>query len=145
MPIVYNCGGYESLEMLRFLEGTVDIYMPDAKYWDEEEARRYSAAPDYPDIMREALREMRRQVGNLDVVGGVARRGLLIRHLVMPGGVSGSRAILDFIAGEISPARGSTSWTSTAPPTAPTSSRQSRASPRRRSSARPASTRRGLA
>lgn len=103
VPIVYNCGGYESLETLRLLEGTVDIYMPDAKYWDGEQACLYSSAPDYPEVMRAALREMHRQVGDLEVVGGVARRGLLIRHLVMPSGVAGSREVLDFIATEISP------------------------------------------
>jgi len=103
VPIVYNCGGYERVETLRLLEGTVDIYMPDAKYWDGGSARRYSNAPDYPDVMRAALREMQRQVGDLQVVGGVARRGLLIRHLVMPNRVAGSRHVLDFIAGEISP------------------------------------------
>jgi putative pyruvate formate lyase activating enzyme len=103
VPIVYNCGGYESVETLRLLEGTVDIYMPDAKYWDEACARRYSNAPDYPAIMREALKEMHRQVGELEIVGGVARRGLLVRHLVMPGGVAGSKDVLKFIADEISP------------------------------------------
>jgi len=103
VPVVYNCGGYERVETLRLLEGTVDIYMPDAKYWDPEQARRYSNAPDYPDVMRAALKEMHRQVGDLEVVGGVARRGLLIRHLVMPGNVAGSMEVLDFIAREVSP------------------------------------------
>ena len=104
VPIVYNCGGYERLQTLRLLEGTVDIYMPDAKYWDSERAERYSGAPDYPDVMRAALKEMHRQVGDLDIVGGVARRGLLIRHLVMPDEAAGSRCVLEFIAREISPA-----------------------------------------
>jgi len=103
VPIVYNCGGYERVETLRLLEGTVDIYMPDAKWWDPEQARRYCAAPDYPDVMRAALKEMHRQVGDLRIEGGVAVRGLLIRHLVMPGGVAGSKQVLEFIAGEISP------------------------------------------
>jgi len=103
LPIVYNCGGYERLETLRLLEGTVDIYMPDAKYWEPAQAARYSNAPDYPEVMRAALKEMHRQVGDLQIANGVARRGLLIRHLVMPAGVAGSRQVLDFIAKEISP------------------------------------------
>jgi len=103
IPIVYNCGGYESLQTVRLLEGTVDIYMPDAKYWDSESARRYSGAPDYPEVMRVALKEMHRQVGDLQIVGGVARRGLLIRHLEMPNRVAGSRQVLEFIARELSP------------------------------------------
>jgi len=103
VPIVYNCGGYESVETLRLLEGTVDIYMPDAKYWDEASAERYSSAPDYPSVMRKALKEMHRQVGDLEMAGGVARRGLLIRHLVMPNNVAGSKDVLRFIAEEVSP------------------------------------------
>lgn len=103
LPLVWNCGGYESVEALRWLEGVVDIYMPDVKYADEEPARRYSAAPDYFDRAREALREMHRQVGDLQVVGGIARRGLLIRHLVLPGGVAGSERVFRFIARELSP------------------------------------------
>lgn len=103
VPIVYNCGGYESVDTLRLLEGTVDIYMPDAKYWDPAQAGRYSDAQDYPEVLRAALGEMQRQVGDLLIVGGVARRGLLVRHLVMPGNVAGSRQMLDFIAQEVSP------------------------------------------
>ena len=103
VPIVYNCGGYERVETLRMLEGTVDIYMPDAKYWDTAESERYSRAPDYPEVMRAALKEMHRQVGDLEIVHGVARRGLLIRHLVLPNGAAGSKKVLDFIADEISP------------------------------------------
>jgi putative pyruvate formate lyase activating enzyme len=102
-PIVYNCGGYESLDMLHAIEGLVEIYMPDAKYWDPETARRLSQAPDYPEVMRRAIREMHRQVGDLEVVGGVARRGLLVRHLVMPGQTDQARGILDFLARDISP------------------------------------------
>ncbi len=103
VPTVYNCGGYESVEMLRLLEGTVDIYMPDAKFWDPDSARRYLNAPDYPERMREALQEMQRQVGDLSIQDGVARSGLLIRHLVMPGCVEQSRHILRFIAEQVSP------------------------------------------
>jgi putative pyruvate formate lyase activating enzyme len=102
VPIVYNCGGYESLETLRVLEGTVDIYMPDAKFWFADSAERYCRAPDYPDRMREALVEMQRQVGDLQMEGGVATRGLLIRHLVMPEGEEETREILRFIAREVS-------------------------------------------
>jgi len=103
VPVVYNSGGYERVETLRLLEGLIEIYMPDAKYLSPEMARRYSDAPDYPDAMKAALREMHRQVGDLEIERGLARRGLLIRHLVMPGGVEDSIAVLDFIAREISP------------------------------------------
>ena len=103
LPIVYNCGGYESLEMLRLLEGTVDIYMPDAKFWDPESSEKYLHADDYPDRMREALLEMQRQVGDLKIENGVARSGLLVRHLVMPDCTDESRSLLDFIAERVSP------------------------------------------
>ena len=103
LPIVYNCGGYESLETLEALEGFIDIYMPDAKYADGAVAAQLSAAPDYPDVMFAALREMHRQVGDLAIEGGVATRGLLVRHLVLPEDMAGSKAILDFLATELSP------------------------------------------
>jgi len=103
VPTVFNCGGYERRKTLRMIEGRVDIYMPDAKYFRPETAERYSAAPDYPEVMRAALKEMHRQVGDLRMDDGIAVRGLLVRHLVMPGGVEESKAILDFIAEEISP------------------------------------------
>ncbi len=103
LPIVYNCGGYERLEALRLLEGTVDIFMPDAKFWSAGTADRYTDAPDYPERMREALREMQRQVGDLQVEDGIAQRGLLVRHLVMPGLLEESKRILRFIAEEVSP------------------------------------------
>ena len=102
-PIVYNCGGYEALDTLRALEGFVDIYMPDAKYADPEVARELSDAPDYPEVMLAALREMHRQVGDLVAEGGIAARGLLVRHLVLPNGLAGSKTILDFLARELSP------------------------------------------
>jgi len=104
VPIVYNCGGYERVETLRLLEGTVDIYLPDAKFCSSEAAERYTGAPDYPDRMRESLKEMQRQVGDLQVENGIARRGLLVRHLVMPGQTEQSKQILRFIAQEVSPA-----------------------------------------
>jgi putative pyruvate formate lyase activating enzyme len=103
VPIVYNCGGYELVETVHLLEGTVDIYMPDAKFWDPELAFRYTAARDYADRMREALKEMHRQVGVLEIVDGIARKGLLVRHLVMPNAVEDSKRVLDFIAREVSP------------------------------------------
>jgi len=102
LPIVWNCGGYESLPVLRALEGIVDIYMPDIKFLSASAAGRYMAAPNYPAVVRKALREMHRQVGPLAMDNrGVARRGLLIRHLVMPGHLEDTQAILCFIAREL--------------------------------------------
>ncbi len=104
LPIVYNCGGYESIETLRILEGVIDIYMPDIKYAAPAHGARYSEAADYPEIAMAALREMHRQVGDL-VMGndGVAQRGLLVRHLVLPGGIAGTAEVVRFIAREVSP------------------------------------------
>lgn len=104
IPIVYNCGGYESVETLRLLEGVVDIYMPDAKYSDSSRASEYSSAPDYWEVNKKALKEMHRQVGDLEIsADGIARKGLLIRHLVLPNNIAGSEEVLEFIAKEISP------------------------------------------
>ncbi len=102
VPIVWNCGGYESIEMLRLLAGHVEIYMPDLKYADGEVAGRFSGAEDYPAVARAAIREMHRQVGDLSIEQGVAWRGLLIRHLVLPRSLAGSRAVIDFLADEVS-------------------------------------------
>jgi putative pyruvate formate lyase activating enzyme len=103
IPIVYNCSGYESVEVIQLLEGVVDIYMPDAKFMDETYSKRFSNAIDYPEVVRKVLREMHRQVGDLTTDSrGVAEKGLLIRHLVMPGGVASSEAVFRFIAEEIS-------------------------------------------
>lgn len=103
VPIVYNSGGYESVKALELLEGIVDIYMPDIKYAGGEYARKYSGAPGYPEVSRAAVKEMQRQVGDLLIdERGVATRGLLIRHLVLPNGIAGSREVLAFIAREIS-------------------------------------------
>jgi len=103
LPIVYNTSGYDSLESLRLLDGLVDIYMPDFKFWSAHEAERYSKAADYVDAVKEGLKEMQRQVGDLTLdEHGLARRGLLVRHLVMPGGVAGTREIMRFLAREIS-------------------------------------------
>jgi len=98
VPIVWNCGGYESLEALRLLDGLVEIYMPDFKFSLSASAERYARAPDYPARACAAIGEMHRQVGDLVIDRGVAWRGLLVRHLVMPGGVQESREILDFLA-----------------------------------------------
>ena len=104
LPIVYNCSGYESIEVIRLLEGVIDIYMPDAKYMDEKYSKQLSNASDYPEVIKKVLREMHRQVGDLKTNSkGVAERGLLIRHLVMPEGVASSEVVLKFIAEEISP------------------------------------------
>ena len=105
LPVVYNCGGYESVETLRLLEGIIDIYMPDIKYSDNDAARRYSGAPLYWDAVRPAVREMHRQVGDLEIdERGIARRGLLVRHLVLPNGAAGTALVMGFIAREISTA-----------------------------------------
>lgn len=105
VPLVYNSGGYDAVETLRLLEGVFDIYMPDFKFWDARWAERFCRAPDYPQVAREALREMHRQVGDLAIgEDGVAQRGLLLRHLVMPNGVAGTAEIMRFVAQEISAA-----------------------------------------
>jgi putative pyruvate formate lyase activating enzyme len=104
VPLVYNTGGYDAVETLKLLEGIFDIYMPDFKFWDPEAARRYLKAPNYPGKAREAIREMHRQVGDLTLDDeGIALRGVLLRHLVMPGGLAGTREIMRFVSGEISP------------------------------------------
>ena len=104
LPLVYNTGGYDSPEALTLLDGIVDIYMPDMKYGDSAIARRYSRVRDYVEINRAAVREMHRQVGDLELdEQGIARRGLLVRHLVLPGNLAGTEQVLAFIAGEISP------------------------------------------
>lgn len=104
IPLVYNTSGFEKPEILRRLDGIVDIYLPDFKYWVPEAAARYSSdAFSYPHYARLALREMHRQVGVLERDGrGVARRGLIIRHLVLPNRLAGTREVLKFIAEEIS-------------------------------------------
>ena len=102
LPTVYNTGGYDSVETLKLLEGFVDIYMPDMKYSDSEVAQELSAAPDYPEVNFAAVNEMHRQVGDLQVKNGLATRGLLVRHLVLPNNLAGSLKIIDFLAGQIS-------------------------------------------
>jgi putative pyruvate formate lyase activating enzyme len=103
IPLVYNSGGYDAVETLRLLEGAVDIYMPDFKFGTSEPASFWCTAADYPDKARSAVREMHRQVGDLVVdKDGIAQRGLIVRHLVLPQGQAGSREVLRFIATEIS-------------------------------------------
>ena len=102
--VVYNCGGYESVQVLRELDGLIDIYMPDVKFLDPDACEKYLGARDYPERVRAAVKEMQRQVGDLCLdEQGLARRGLLARHLVMPDMTADSRAILEFIATEVSP------------------------------------------
>jgi putative pyruvate formate lyase activating enzyme len=104
LPVVYNCGGYENPEFLRELEGLVDVYMPDFKYGDDKAALSLSGIGNYVGYCEAALKEMRRQVGDLRLNGrGVAEKGLLVRHLVLPGGAAGSREVIDFLSGELSP------------------------------------------
>jgi putative pyruvate formate lyase activating enzyme len=103
IPIVYNCGGYESVETLQLLDGVIDIYMPDFKYSDPEMAKKFSYAEDYPGTAKKAIKEMHRQVGDLLINrSGIAERGLLVRHLVMPEEISGTAEVVRFIAEEIS-------------------------------------------
>jgi len=103
LPTVYNTGGYDSVETLKLLEGLIDIYMPDMKYSDSAVAQQLSNAADYPQINREAVKEMHRQVGDLQIEKGLAARGLLVRHLVLPENLAGSFEIIDFLAEQISP------------------------------------------
>jgi putative pyruvate formate lyase activating enzyme len=104
LPIVYNTSAYDSVESLKLLDGIVDIYMPDFKFWDRESARRLVKAKDYPERAREAIREMHRQVGPLCFgPDGLARRGVLVRHLVMPGHLDESIAIFKWLGEDLSP------------------------------------------
>ncbi len=103
-PLVWNTGGYDSPGALRLLDGLVDIYMPDMKYADAEIARRYSGVRDYPAVNRTAVKEMHRQVGDLALdERGIAQRGLLVRHLILPGGLAGTAEVARFLAEEVSP------------------------------------------
>lgn len=103
LPIVWNCSGYENVETIKLLNGIVDIYMPDIKYGDSEPAEKYSNASDYFERCKESLLEMYHQVGDLQLdERGIAYKGLLIRHLVLPNDLAGSKAILKFIAEELS-------------------------------------------
>lgn len=104
LPLVYNSGGYDSVETLRVLKGIFDIYMPDFKYFDPKVAKKYSNAEDYPLVVKEALKEMHTQVGDLVIdEKGIAKRGLLIRHLVLPENLAGTKDAMQFISEELSP------------------------------------------
>ncbi len=104
IPLVYNTGGYDSLETLQLLEGVFDLYMPDLKFLDGEISQRYCRARDYPERAQVAIREMHRQVGDLALDDrSIAKRGVLVRHLVLPGGLAGTREAMRFLAREVSP------------------------------------------
>lgn len=104
VPIVYNSGGYDRVSTLKFMEGLIDIYMPDFKFWSSEVAEKTCNAPDYPEVARKAIMEMHRQVGNLQTnPAGIAQKGLLIRHLVLPENLAGTGEISEFISKNISP------------------------------------------
>ncbi len=98
VPVVWNTGGYEKIETLQTLEGKVQIYLPDLKYLDRDRARRYSAAPDYPEAAAAAIREMVRQTGPCEFDGeGLLKRGVVIRHLLLPGGLNEAKAVMDWV------------------------------------------------
>lgn len=104
LPLVYNTSGYDSLDVIRMLEGIVDIYLPDLRYASGQTANEFSHTPDYPGKARESIREMYRQVGDLIVDEvGVARRGVIVRHLILPNGLAGSKELLTWLAKEVSP------------------------------------------
>ena len=104
LPLVYNTSGYDSLRSIELLDGVIDIYMPDFKFWDNDTARRFALAEDYPERARDTFRAMHHQTGDLVFdEEGIALRGLLVRHLVMPEGLAGTREITRFLAHELSP------------------------------------------
>ncbi|MFC2149107.1 radical SAM protein [Candidatus Auribacterota bacterium] len=102
LPLVYNSSGYDSVDVLRLIEGIVDIYLPDMRYGDESSADALSAAPDYVEVNKDVIKEMYRQSGPLSVEGGIAAKGVLIRHMVLPGGRSATDRIFKFISEEVS-------------------------------------------
>ena len=102
IPLVYNCGGYESEEVIDILEGVVDIYMPDVKFSSSEVSKQLCGAADYFSNLKKVLNKMHQQVGDLQIQDGITQKGLLIRHLVLPGGLAGTKEIMEFIAKEIS-------------------------------------------
>jgi len=97
VPVVYNCGGYEKVETLRALEGKIDIYLPDLKYLDPAAAKRYSLAEDYPETACAAIREMVRQTGPVVLEDGLLKRGVVIRHLILPGQVNAAKEVMDWV------------------------------------------------
>lgn len=103
IPLVFNCGGYESVDTLKLLDGIIDIYMPDIKFADSAVSKRFCNAPDYPEVAKMALLEMHRQVGDLKLDAyGIATKGLLVRHLILPNGLAGTKDVMHFIATKIS-------------------------------------------
>lgn len=102
LPLVYNTGGYDSVQSLKLMEGIVDIYLPDIKYSENKTGLKYSRVSNYWDVVRKAIKEMDRQVGNLVIEGGLAKRGLLVRHLVLPEEIAGTKKVMEFLAKEIS-------------------------------------------
>lgn len=103
LPLVYNSGGYDSVETLELLDGIIDIYMPDMKYSDDKIAEQLSGIKDYPKVNKSAIKEMHRQVGDLQIdEQGIAQRGLLVRHLVLPNNLAGTEEIVAFLAQEVS-------------------------------------------
>ncbi len=105
LPVVYNCGGYESVEMLKLLDGIIDIYMPDFKWGNSDAGLKYCSAPNYVEVATAAVVEMFRQVGPLHVVDGLAVRGLMVRHLVLPMDLGDSERVIDIVA-EVAPGCG---------------------------------------
>ena len=105
LPIIYNTGGFDRVETIKLLDGIIDIYLPDFKFWEEETAEKLCGARNYPRVARKAIKEMHRQVGNLvvDRDTSLAKKGLLVRHLVLPGFLDETEKILKFLAEEISP------------------------------------------
>ena len=103
LPLVYNTGAYDSMESMQMMEGVIDIYMPDFKYWNNERSQKYLKAKDYPEAARAVIKEMHRQVGDLVLdENGLAKRGVLLRHLVMPDGLEDTENIMEFLVKEIS-------------------------------------------
>ncbi len=104
LPLVYNTSAYDSLDSIQLMDGLVDIYMPDFKFWEPEMARHYSKARNYPEAARRVIKAMHQQVGDLVLdENDLALRGLIVRHLVMPGGIGGSRNIMEWVARELGP------------------------------------------
>jgi putative pyruvate formate lyase activating enzyme len=104
LPLVYNTGAYDSIESMKMMEGIVDIYMPDFKFWNNKRSKKYLKAKDYPEAARAIIKEMHRQVGDLVFdENGLAKHGVLLRHLVIPDGLEDAESIMEFLAEEISP------------------------------------------
>lgn len=97
LPIIYNTSGYESLDTLKMLDGYIDVYLPDFKYWRKEPSLKYSSAPDYPEIAREAISEMFKQTGCAEFENGIIKKGTIVRHLLLPGGLYDAKKIIDYL------------------------------------------------